>query len=98
MHTCIYTSIHSCIVLCIHISDLPRDARALQEEIFGPVLPVFKHRDISEVISFIQQGEKPLALYIFSKNRGLFDLVTSAVQSGKLGYVCMYVCMYVLYV
>jgi aldehyde dehydrogenase (NAD+) len=42
---------------------------ALQEEIFGPVLPVFKYRDISEVISFVQQGEKPLAQYIFSKKR-----------------------------
>ena len=57
-----------------HISDLPRDARALQEEIFGPVLPVFKYRDISEVISFIQQGEKPLV-----------SLITVCVL-----FVCMY--------
>lgn len=46
------------------------------------MLPVFKYRDIAEVIEFILQGEKPLALYIFSKNRALVDKVTDAVPSG----------------
>jgi dethiobiotin synthetase len=54
------------------------DAEALREEIVGPVRPVFKHRDISEVISFIPQGEKPLVLCIFSKSRVRIDSVTSA--------------------
>ena len=62
-------------------------SEALREEIFGPVRPVFKHRDISEVISFIPQGEKPLALCIFSKSRVRIDSVTSAERQHE----CMYV-------
>ena len=70
-----------------YISELPEDAEALREEIFDPVRPVFKHRDISEVISFIPQGEKPLALCIFSESRVLIDSVTSAERQQE----CMYV-------
>ena len=78
----------------------------LQEEIFGPVLPVMKYREVREVVSFVHSGEKPLALYIFSKNRAFVDELMAQVQSGQGGilssilsclciFVCMYVCMYV---
>lgn len=43
----------------------------MQEEIFGPVLPVMTFHDISEVISFVTRREKPLALYLFSNNRAV---------------------------
>ena len=39
----------------------------MTEEIFGPVLPVFPFRDISEVIKFINARDKPLAVYYFGK-------------------------------
>ena len=41
----------------------------MQEEIFGPVLPVLTFTELSEVISFVNQREKPLALYLFSNSR-----------------------------
>jgi aldehyde dehydrogenase (NAD+) len=41
----------------------------MQEEVFGPVLPVFTFRNLKEVPAFIQQMPKPLALYIMSKSR-----------------------------
>ncbi len=41
----------------------------MQEEIFGPVLPVMTFHDISEVISFVTRREKPLALYLFTTSR-----------------------------
>jgi len=62
-HTYKYSLMHSAVKSCAHTYFRPAErcpGWALQEEIFGPVLPVFKYRDISEVISFIQQGEKPL--------------------------------------
>lgn len=41
----------------------------MQEEIFGPVLPVMTFREISEVISYVTRHEKPLALYLFTRSR-----------------------------
>ena len=41
----------------------------MQEEIFGPVLPVMTYEKLDECIRFIHSREKPLALYLFTKNR-----------------------------
>lgn len=43
--------------------------RCMQDEIFGPVLPVISYSDLDEVISYINSKEKPLALYLFSTSR-----------------------------
>lgn len=40
----------------------------MQEEIFGPLLPVLSVGSVDEAIDFINQREKPLALYIFSSD------------------------------
>lgn len=39
----------------------------MQEEIFGPILPLVTVRSLDEAIEFINRREKPLALYAFSK-------------------------------
>ena len=41
----------------------------MQEEIFGPVLPVMTYEKLDECIRFIHSREKPLALYLFTKSR-----------------------------
>ncbi|ETE55823.1 hypothetical protein L345_18468, partial [Ophiophagus hannah] len=42
----------------------------MQEEIFGPILPIITVKGMEEAIQFINQREKPLALYVFSnKNK-----------------------------
>lgn len=41
----------------------------MQEEIFGPILPVMTFSDLSEVISYVNRHEKPLALYLFTGSR-----------------------------
>ncbi len=41
----------------------------MQEEIFGPILPVFGYREKEEVVDFIRQHSYPLSLYIFSNNK-----------------------------
>lgn len=38
----------------------------MQEEIFGPLLPILPISNVDEVIKLINKGEKPLALYVFS--------------------------------
>lgn len=40
----------------------------MQEEIFGPVLPVLTYKDLEEAEDFIKKGEKPLALYLFTSS------------------------------
>lgn len=40
----------------------------MQEEIFGPILPIVPVKNADEAIEFINDREKPLALYVFSRN------------------------------
>lgn len=54
----------------------------MQEEIFGPVMPVLEYEALDEAIDFIRSRPKPLALYIFSSNRKNIDKVHSLVSFG----------------
>lgn len=45
------------------------DAKVMQEEIFGPVLPILSVASVDEAIDFINQREKPLALYVFTSDK-----------------------------
>ncbi|KAK2724439.1 aldehyde dehydrogenase family 3 member B1-like isoform X3 [Artemia franciscana] len=54
----------------------------MQEEIFGPILPIVNVDNAFEAIKFINAGEKPLALYVFSKSRDVTDLFLQETSSG----------------
>lgn len=62
--------------------DVPLDSPAMQEEIFGPVLPVLCYDEIDECISFIRSRPRPLALYMFSEDRTAQDRVLNACSFG----------------
>lgn len=47
----------------------PGDLRLMQEEIFGPILPVVAYDSVEEAISFVKAKDHPLALYIFADNK-----------------------------
>lgn len=47
--------------------------KVMQEEIFGPILPVIVYDDISEVIDYINSYDAPLACYIFARNKKLIN-------------------------
>lgn len=51
------------------LDDVAWDAPIMQEEIFGPVLPMITYENLEDVISYVKDGEKPLALYLFSNDR-----------------------------
>lgn len=59
----------------------PSDA-IMQEEIFGPILPVLEFEEISEVITFVNSRPKPLALYYFSSNSEKQSEVLRQTSSG----------------
>lgn len=48
--------------------DVPRDAPVMQQEIFGPILPIITVSSREDAIEFINKGEKPLASYFFSND------------------------------
>lgn len=54
----------------------------MQDEIFGPILPVIEYSDLEEAVAIINQKSKPLALYIFSKNKNLQQQVLQQTSSG----------------
>ena len=57
-------------------------SKIMQEEIFGPVLPVISYSSIDEVINIIRSREKPLALYLFTESNGLKRYITKNVSFG----------------
>lgn len=54
----------------------------MQEEIFGPVLPVLGYRELSEAIAFVNGRDRPLALYWFGEDRAARDEVLTRTVSG----------------
>ena len=56
--------------------------KIMQEEIFGPVLPVLTYDSIDEVIETVNSREKPLALYIFARDKKVIREVTGRCAYG----------------
>lgn len=62
--------------------DVPSDAKILEEEIFGPVLPIVTWEQEQQAIDYINAGEKPLALYVYSKNEARIKNLLTSTSSG----------------
>ena len=54
----------------------------MQEEIFGPILPVIAYDSLEEALELVNSRPKPLALYFFSPNRALQERVLRETSSG----------------
>jgi len=54
----------------------------VMQEIFGPILPVLSVNSIDEAIQFARCRDKPLALYVFAKDKGVISKVLSSTSSG----------------
>ncbi|MCA0230462.1 MAG: aldehyde dehydrogenase family protein [Bacteroidetes bacterium] len=65
--------------LLTHVND---SMKVMQEEIFGPVLPVLTYRDKEEVIGYVNSKEKPLALYIHSNSQRSIDYFLNNTTAG----------------
>ncbi|MFA5340642.1 MAG: aldehyde dehydrogenase [Clostridia bacterium] len=64
------------------LTDVSYDSAIMQEEIFGPILPILTFTDINNVISDLKNREKPLALYIFSTNKYIQKKITESLSYG----------------
>lgn len=58
------------------------EMRILKEELFGPVLPVVAYGTVDDAIDYIQAGERPLALYLFTHDANERDYVLKQTHSG----------------
>ncbi len=71
------------------VVDPPKGLRIMQEEVFGPILPVVPYDDLDEALAEINAGERPLGLYVFSKDAKVAQHVLEQTTSGG---ACVNVC------
>src|SRR5690606_4139192 len=68
----------------ILLTDVAQESRIMEEEIFGPVLPVIPYNDLQEVLDHINSKPKPLAMYIFSDSKPFTDTLLKHCSSGSV--------------
>src|SRR3546814_11411162 len=67
----------------LHIIRNPTDdMKVMQEEIFGPVLPVKTYKNIDEAIDYVNENDRPLGLYYFGQDKREEDRVLTRTSSG----------------
>ncbi len=64
------------------LSGVKPDAAVMQDEIFGPILPVLTVDDLDEAIAFVNDRPKPLALYVFTNDDAVSERVIDRTSSG----------------
>jgi len=71
------------------VVDPPAGLRIMDEEIFGPILPVIGYDDLDDALTDLNAGERPLGLYVFSKDAAVAEDVLARTTSGG---ACVNVC------
>lgn len=66
------------------VADVSWDDPLMQEEIFGPVLPVVAYDDMTEALAELNRRDKPLALYLYSGHPDVVERVISGTSSGSV--------------
>ncbi|MBL1108963.1 aldehyde dehydrogenase family protein [Streptomyces sp. 5-8] len=67
------------------LADVDPESPVMGEEIFGPILPIVTVPGLDEAIRFINDRDKPLALYVFSESDETRDRIAAETSSGGLG-------------
>ncbi|WP_308406348.1 aldehyde dehydrogenase family protein [Streptomyces sp. AC602_WCS936] len=68
------------------LADVAPDAPVMREEIFGPILPIVTVPGLDEAIEFVNDRDKPLALYVFSESGETRERFAAETSSGGLGH------------
>uniref|UniRef100_A0A4W6CHX4 Aldehyde dehydrogenase n=1 Tax=Lates calcarifer TaxID=8187 RepID=A0A4W6CHX4_LATCA len=71
-----------CYIAPTVLKDVPPHSRLMQEEIFGPLLPIVTVSDMDDAIRFINEREKPLAMYIFCSDKKATKRMIEETTSG----------------
>lgn len=73
---------NDCYISPTVLTECTLDMDIMHEEIFGPILPVMTFKQESEIIDYLSKEEKPLALYIFSKDDDFTNYILHSTSSG----------------
>ena len=76
------TEAEDCFIEPTVLVNCSPDMRILQEEIFGPILPVMSYQNEIQITENIRQGDKPLALYVFSTDTEFNQYILDHTSSG----------------
>jgi aldehyde dehydrogenase (NAD+) len=68
------------------LADVDPKSPVMQEEIFGPILPIVTVADLDAAIGFINDRDKPLALYVFTESDATRERIAAETSSGGLGF------------
>ncbi|MEU8862736.1 aldehyde dehydrogenase family protein [Streptomyces umbrinus] len=68
------------------LADVDPDSPVMGEEIFGPVLPIVTVPGLDEAVEFINDRDKPLALYVFTESDVTRERLAAETSSGGLGF------------
>ncbi|WP_413574787.1 aldehyde dehydrogenase family protein [Bdellovibrio sp. HCB290] len=66
------------------LDKIPPTAEIMNQEIFGPILPIMTFKDLSEVVSYINDNPKPLMIYLYSNSNFNLHMVMKETSSGSL--------------
>ncbi len=64
------------------LNDIHFDDAIMEEEIFGPILPIISYTNIDEIITTIKSRPKPLSCYVFTENSSIKNKILSEVSFG----------------
>ena len=64
------------------LDDINFEDSIMKEEIFGPLLPVISFDNLDDMISKVKKKEKPLALYVYSKNKKIINKILNEISFG----------------
>ncbi len=64
------------------LTDVDPQSELMQDEIFGPLLPVITYSELDEVIDFVRNREKPLALYLFTRRKSVVNRILHSLSFG----------------
>lgn len=65
------------------LTDVPDEAAVMQEEIFGPLLPILRYRTLDDAIDRINRQPNPLALYLFTERPATEEAILSRTTAGS---------------
>jgi aldehyde dehydrogenase (NAD+) len=66
------------------LTDLPSESVVLQEEIFGPILPVVGYEQLDQALALVRSRPRPLMLHLFTKDRRLQQRLISTMSAGTV--------------
>jgi acyl-CoA reductase-like NAD-dependent aldehyde dehydrogenase len=62
--------------------DVPVDSPIMQDEVFGPILPVLEIHSVEAVIDWVNERPRPLGLYVFTEEEEVAERILDATNSG----------------